>query len=161
MSLVIGSHFFYYILNVGRKKGYYCTACSADTYCRFCLLFAGYSTRMGLSINGNHCLFNHRLHHHCPSHLILQKVIPLRLSRGQRVISVNLKCDRYDSFPRDDVQLHVPNKINLHIFLVVCSYPLTLLPSKHKTFVYYLYNGGTTLRTSGRRCTNGIRMFCV
>ena len=35
------------------------------------------------------------------------------------------------------------------------------LPSKHKTFVSHLYNVGPTSKTLGRRCTNGIQMFCV
>ena len=34
-------------------------------------------------------------------------------------------------------------------------------PSKHKTFVYHLYNVGTTSKTFGRRCANVIQMFCV
>ena len=33
--------------------------------------------------------------------------------------------------------------------------------SKHKTFVWHLYNAGPTLKTWGRRCTNVIQMFCV
>ena len=35
------------------------------------------------------------------------------------------------------------------------------IPSKHKTFLWYLYNVGITSKTLGRRCTNVIQMFCV
>ena len=35
------------------------------------------------------------------------------------------------------------------------------LPRKHKTFVSHLYKVGPTSKTLGRRCTNGIQMFCV
>ena len=35
------------------------------------------------------------------------------------------------------------------------------LPSKNKTFVWHLCNVGPTSKTSGRRCTNAIQMFCV
>ena len=34
-------------------------------------------------------------------------------------------------------------------------------PSKHKTFVLHLCNGGKTSQTLARRCTNVIQMFCV
>ena len=34
-------------------------------------------------------------------------------------------------------------------------------PSKHKTFVWYLYNVGPTSKTLGRRCSNVIQMFCI
>ena len=33
--------------------------------------------------------------------------------------------------------------------------------SKHKTFVYHLYNVGPTSKTLIQHCTNGIQMFCV
>ena len=33
-------------------------------------------------------------------------------------------------------------------------------PSEHWTFVWHLYNVGPTSKTLGRRCTNGIQMFC-
>ena len=33
--------------------------------------------------------------------------------------------------------------------------------SKHKTFVWHLYNVGSTAKTLGRRFTNVIQMFCV
>ena len=35
------------------------------------------------------------------------------------------------------------------------------IPSKHKTFVWHLYNVGPTSKTLGRRCINVIQMFCV
>ena len=35
------------------------------------------------------------------------------------------------------------------------------LPSKHKTFVYYLYNVGPASKTLGRRCINVIQQICV
>ena len=38
----------------------------------------------------------------------------------------------------------------------ICSHP-----SKHKTFVWHLYNAGPTSKTLGRRCINVIQMFCV
>ena len=38
---------------------------------------------------------------------------------------------------------------------------MIMVPRKHKTFVYHLYNDGRTSKTLGRRCTNGIQMFCV
>ena len=34
-------------------------------------------------------------------------------------------------------------------------------PSKHKTYIYHLYNVGLVSKTLGRRCTNNIQMFCV
>ena len=34
-------------------------------------------------------------------------------------------------------------------------------PSKHKTFIYHLYNVGLVSKSLGRRCTNNIQMFCV
>ena len=34
-------------------------------------------------------------------------------------------------------------------------------PSKHKTFVWHLYNIGPTSKTLDRHCTNVIQMFCV
>ena len=34
-------------------------------------------------------------------------------------------------------------------------------PSKHKTFVQHLYNGGPMTKTLGRRGINVIQMFCV
>ena len=33
------------------------------------------------------------------------------------------------------------------------------LPSKHKTFVYHLYNVGPTSKTLGRHCTNVTNVF--
>ena len=35
------------------------------------------------------------------------------------------------------------------------------LTSKHKIFVYYLYNVGPTSKTLGQRCINNIKIFCV
>ena len=34
-------------------------------------------------------------------------------------------------------------------------------PSKHKTFVYHLYNVGPTSSTLDQHCTNAIQMFCA
>ena len=39
--------------------------------------------------------------------------------------------------------------------------PTDSVPSKHKTFVYLLYNVGPTSETMGLRCINVIQMFCV
>ena len=36
-----------------------------------------------------------------------------------------------------------------------------VMASKHKTSEHYLYNVGPTSKTLGRRCVNGIQMFCV
>ena len=48
-----------------------------------------------------------------------------------------------------------------HIPPYVTFMRLTDNPSKHKTFVYHLYNNGSTSQTLGRRCINVIQMFCV
>ena len=44
---------------------------------------------------------------------------------------------------------------------VICESFSRDLRSKHKTFVWHLYNAGPTSKTLGRRCTNVIQMFCV
>ena len=50
----------------------------------------------------------------------------------------------------------IPTLVQRLVFAGSC-----VQPSKHKTFVYHLYNVGPTSKPLGRHCTNGIQMFCV
>ena len=54
-------------------------------------------------------------------------------------------------------------KVHLEIKLEVLGKYVSNMqyPSKHKTFVYHLYNVGPTSKTLGRRCTNVIQLFCA
>ena len=45
--------------------------------------------------------------------------------------------------------------------VIMGPHPTTTRASKHKTFVWHLYNVGPTSKTLGRRCINVIQMFCV
>ena len=53
---------------------------------------------------------------------------------------------------RQYVQNNAPNE-GLFLYHV-----LYLLPSKNKTFVYYVYNVGPTSKTLGQNCTDVIQM---
>ena len=55
--------------------------------------------------------------------------------------------------------IHLYSRWSVNDFNALIS--LWLLPSKYKTFVWYLYNVGPTSQTLGRLCTNVIQMFCV
>ena len=55
------------------------------------------------------------------------------------------------------------NRCKLLIFLKIKVFFKLhyLLSSKHKTFVYHLYNDGPTSSTLDQHCINVIQMFCV
>ena len=51
--------------------------------------------------------------------------------------------------------------VQLFVFVGTLLYKNHDQLSKRKTFIWHLYNVGPTSKTSGRRCTNIIQMFCV
>ena len=77
-------------------------------------------------------------------------------------------CEKICHFSHDWLQKYNTNLQNPEKYISVkrntCSSKkkeISELPSKHKTFVYYLYNVGSTSSTFVRHCTNVIQMRCV